>query len=280
MPGKIEDSALIGDTATAALVGRDGSIDWLCVPRFDSAASFAALLGEPENGRWLIAPKGGVRSVKRRYRGDTLVLETEFTTEDGVVALIDFMPISSRGCIDLVRIVEGRGGTVPMSMEVQFRFDYGRTIPWVRRREYGLSAIAGPNGLNLRTPVKMRGEGFATVAEFNVSKGETVPFTLAWFPSHTDAPGPLHPLRHLRETEQWWQQWSSRCTYQGPWRDVVMRSLLALKALTYSATGGIVAAPTTSLPEDIGGVRNWDYRYCWVRDATFTLYALSISGYN
>jgi GH15 family glucan-1,4-alpha-glucosidase len=278
---RIEDYALIGDTATAALVGRDGSIDWLCMPRFDSPACFAALLGGPENGRWLLAPTGGVNAVRRRYRDDTLLLETEFQTEDGVVALIDFMPLCDRrSCTEVVRVVEGRSGTVPMSMEVEFRFDYGRTVPWVRRRDYGLSAIAGPNALNLRTPVRLRGKGFSTVAEFHVRTGETVPFTLTWYPSHEEAPGPRHPLHHLRDTEQWWREWSSHCTFQGPWRDIVMRSLITLKALTYSTTGGIVAAPTTSLPEEIGGVRNWDYRYCWLRDATFTLYSLAICGYT
>jgi GH15 family glucan-1,4-alpha-glucosidase len=282
MPQRIEDYALIGNTGTAALVGRDGSIDWLCMPRFDSAACFAALLGTPEHGRWKIAPAAPAKSVRRKYRGDTLVLETEFEMPGGErVALIDFMPIEKReDRADVVRIVEGRRGRVPMAMDAAFRFDYGRLIPWVRRRDYGLSAGAGPDALQLRTGVRMRGENFRTVANFEVAEGERIPFTLTWYPSHHAEPGTRHPIRALDETETWWTEWSGRARCAGPYRSQVVRSLITLKALTYAPTGGIVAAPTTSLPEWIGGGRNWDYRYCWLRDATFTLYAMLSSGYH
>jgi GH15 family glucan-1,4-alpha-glucosidase len=279
---RIEDYALIGNTHTAALVGRDGSIDWLCMPRFDSGACFAALLGTSENGRWLIAPEGEVKSISRKYRGDSLVLETEFELADGGrVALIDFMPIcESDGRIDLIRIIEGRAGMVSMQMEAAFRFDYGRVIPWVRSRDYGLSAVAGPDALQLRTRVPMHGENLKTVANFKVSAGERIPFTLTWYPSHLEESGPRHAQKLLVDTEKYWEEWSARCQDGGQWRPQVIRSLITLKALTYSPTGGIVAAPTTSLPEWIGSVRNWDYRYCWLRDATFTLYALLSSGYS
>ncbi len=278
---RIEDYALIGNRCTAALVGRNGSIDWLCMPRFDSGACFAALLGTPENGRWLLAPQGETRAVRRRYRHETLVLETEFETDEGVVAVIDFMPVfERREQVDLVRVVQGRLGSVPMRMEATFRFDYGRVVPWVVAHEDGLRAIAGPDALKLRTAVKMTGKDFTTVASFKVSAGQSVPFTLTWYPSHEPEPGAKHPLRMLNETEAWWRQWSARCAFKGPWRDLVVRSLITLKALSYGPTGGIAAAPTTSLPEKLGGVRNWDYRYCWLRDATFTLYALLISGYT
>jgi GH15 family glucan-1,4-alpha-glucosidase len=279
---RIEDYALIGNTHTAALVGRDGSIDWLCMPRFDSGACFAALLGTSENGRWLIAPEGEVKSISRKYRGDSLVLETEFELADGGrVALIDFMPIcESDGRIDLIRIVEGRAGMVSMQMEAAFRFDYGRVIPWVRSRDYGLSAVAGPDALQLRTRVPMHGENLKTVANFKVSAGERIPFTLTWYSSHLEESGPRHAQKLLVDTEKYWEEWSARCQDGGQWRPQVIRSLITLKALTYSPTGGIVAAPTTSLPEWIGSVRNWDYRYCWLRDATFTLYALLSSGYS
>jgi len=281
MSTRIEDYALIGNTYTAALVGRDGSIDWLCMPRFDSGACFAALLGTSDNGRWLLAPTARVKNV-RRYRGDSLVLETEFELAGGErVALIDFMPIRElEGRIDLVRIVEGRRGTVPMQMEAIFRFDYGRITPWVRRCDYGLSAVAAPDALQLRTPVRMRGERFTTVARFSIPEGESIPFTLTWRPSHLPEFGPRDPRKALDETEEYWREWSARCRYSGEWRPQVLRSLITLKALTYSPTGGIIAAPTTSLPEQIGGVRNWDYRYCWLRDATFTLHALLVSGYT
>ena len=278
----IEDYALIGNTHTAALVARDGSIDWLCMPRFDSGACFAALLGTRDHGRWLIAPAGETRTVRRKYRGDTLVIETEFETATGErVAIIDFMPICEHGDrIDLVRIVEGRGGTVPMQMEAAFRFDYGRVIPWVRSRDYGLNAVAGPDALQLRTPVPMHGENLKTVAAFSVAEGDRIPFTLTWYPSHLEEPDSRDPFVALEETERYWLEWSSRCQDGGQWRVQLIRSLITLKALTYSPTGGIVAAPTTSLPEWIGSVRNWDYRYCWLRDATFTLYALLSSGYT
>jgi GH15 family glucan-1,4-alpha-glucosidase len=282
MSTRIEDYALIGNTYTVALVGRDGSIDWLCMPRFDSGACFAALLGTPENGRWLIAPDAEVVAVRRQYRGDTLVLETEFDMAGGErVAIIDFMPICEQdGRIDLIRIVEGRRGVVPMSMEAVFRFDYGRIVPWVRSRDYGLSAVAGPDALQLRTPVPMHGENLKTVASFQVAEGERIPFTLTWYPSHLDESDERDPLKLLDETEEYWRQWSVRCQHVGKWRPQVIRSLITLKALTFSPTGGMVAAPTTSLPEWIGSVRNWDYRYCWLRDATFTLYALLSSGYS
>ncbi|SRR5579875_1140706 len=279
---RIEDYALIGNTYSAALVGRNGSIDWLCVPRFDSPACFAALLGTEQNGRWLIRPDTEVAVTRRRYRGETLVLETEFEMPGGDrVAIIDFMPIAERGGrVDLFRIVEGRRGRVPMRMEVIFRFDYGRIVPWVRRRPYGLRAVAGPDAIQLHSRVPMRGENFTTVANFSVNAGETMAFGLTWFPSHLNETSVRQPLKALRETEQWWERWSARYVDTGYWREPIVRSLITLKALTYSPTGGIVAAPTTSLPERIGGVRNWDYRYCWLRDATFTLFALLSSGYT
>jgi GH15 family glucan-1,4-alpha-glucosidase len=274
----IEDYAVIGNCETAALVGRDGSIDWLCVPRFDSPACFAALLGTPEHGRWLIAPAGPVRAVRRRYRPGTLILETEFETETGVVALSDCMPVGT-GALDVIRVAEGRQGAVPMRVELVIRLDYGSRVPWVRRREDGLEAIGGASALHLRTPVELRGQDFTTVAEFTVEAGQRVPFTLTWHPSYETAPPASDPEASLRETEAWWRDWSARCTYQGPWREPVVRSLITLKALTYAPSGGLVASVTTSLPEQLGGVRNWDYRYCWLRDATFALYALMTGGY-
>ncbi|HEV2968461.1 MAG TPA: glycoside hydrolase family 15 protein [Pirellulales bacterium] len=279
MPLPIEDYALIGDLETAALVGKDGSIDWLCVPRFDSGACFAALLGTPEQGRWLIGPAGEVRRVRRRYRPGTLILETEFETDEGTATLIDFMP-PRREEPDLVRIVEGKRGQVKMRVDITIRFDYGSVIPWVRKASKGLRAIAGANSLRLRTPVPLHGEGFHTVGEFTVGKGEQVPFTLAWRPSHRHL-GRLPPAeKELEATEKWWKEWSNHCTYRGRWREAVVRSLITLKALIYEPTGGVVAAPTTSLPEKLGGFRNWDYRFCWLRDATFTLYALITGGYH
>ena len=275
----IEDYALVGDCETAALVSRRGSIDWLCFPRFDSNACFAALLGTPDHGRWLLAPATPVTGVRRWYRGDTAVLETELTTAEGAVALIDFMPIRT-GLPDLVRIVAGRRGRVPMRMELVIRFDYGSVVPWVRRVPGGISAVAGPDGLLLRTDVPLRGEDFTTVADFDMAEGEEIGFDLTWFPSHLDPGQELDPHEALRETETWWTEWSAKCTVTGPWRDAVMRSLITLKALTYRPTGAIVAAPTTSLPEQLGGTRNWDYRYCWLRDATFTLLALMSAGYT
>jgi GH15 family glucan-1,4-alpha-glucosidase len=275
----IEEYALIGDCETAALVSSQGSVDWLCFPRFDSAACFAALLGTADHGRWLLTPCGEVRSIRRNYIGDTAVLETEFTTDDGVVALIDFMPVRS-GLPDLVRIVEGRRGTIEMRMELIIRFDYGSVVPWVRRTAGGLTAIGGPDSLLLRTSVPLKSENFRTTATFAVCQGQRTSFDLTWFPSHEHPSQQLDPERALEKTIAWWSQWSARCTVQSPWRDAVIRSLITLKALTYRPTGAIVAAPTTSLPEEFGGVRNWDYRYCWIRDATFTLLALLNAGYT
>jgi GH15 family glucan-1,4-alpha-glucosidase len=273
----IEDYALIGDTHTAALVSRSGSIDWLCLPRFDSAACFAALLGDERQGRWLIAPAGPVSAVHRGYQGDSLVLETEFHTPDGVVRLVDCMPPRQRDP-DVARVVEGVRGRVPMRMELVIRFDYGSIVPWVRRQGGALHAIAGPDSVWLRTPVEVRGENFRTLAEFTVDEGERVPFTLTWHASHMPSPRRIDPIRAVDDTTGWWSEWASGITYKGGWRDAVIRSLITLKALTYQPTGGIVAAPTTSLPEALGGVRNWDYRYCWLRDATFTLDALMLAG--
>ncbi len=282
MPLRIEDYALIGDCQAAALVGKDGSIDWLCLPRFDSPACFAALLGTPEHGRWKIAPAQEVRSVRRRYRPGTLILETEFETDTGAVTLIDFMPPRSNAP-DVVRIVAGVRGEVPMQMELIVRFDYGWVVPWVRRlpdERNGMRATAGPDTIYFRTPVSLRGENLHTVADFVVKQGQRIPFKLVWSPTNEPEPAERVSEVMLRSTENFWKQWSNRCTYKGEWREEVLRSLITLKALTYAPTGGIVAAATTSLPEEIGGVRNWDYRYCWVRDATFTLYALLTGGYT
>jgi GH15 family glucan-1,4-alpha-glucosidase len=278
LPLPIEDYAVIGDTETAALVGRDGSIDWLCVPRFDSGAIFAALLGTEEHGRWLIAPASPIRATRRRYRGDTMVLETEFDTDEGTVRLIDFMPVRGEA-VDLVRLVEGVRGRVPMRMDLRLRFDYGHIVPWVRRVDTDLVAVAGPDAVWLRTPVELRGENSSTVADFSVGEGFHVPFVLVWRQSHLPTPQPVDPIVSLEATEAYWQEWAGRCTYDGEWRDAVVRSLLTLKTLTYAPTGGIVAAVTTSLPEQLGGVRNWDYRFCWLRDATITLQSLMYSGY-
>jgi GH15 family glucan-1,4-alpha-glucosidase len=279
MPQRIEDYALIGDCQTAALVGRDGSIDWLCLPRFDSAACFAALLGDRKNGQWRIAPQEPVTATRRKYLGETLVLETEFETESGTVAVQDFMPI--RGTTpDVVRIVEGRRGKVPVKMELTIRFDYGSVVPWVQKHDHGIEAIAGFDALQLRSPIKMHGENMHTVAEFDVAEGERVPFALTWRRSFDQNPGTIDPEKALRETLSWWKEWAGRCSYQGPWHDLVIRSLITLKAMTYAPSGGIVAAPTTSLPEKIGSVRNWDYRYCWLRDATLALLALLHSGFD
>ncbi len=275
----IEDYALIGNTRTAALVGRDGSIDWLCPPRFDSRACFAALLGTREHGRWLLSPAAKVRTVRRSYRGETLVLETEFETRDGTVRLIDCMPLWPDRT-DIVRVVEGVRGRVAMRMELIIRCGYGVVVPWVRRVEDALLATAGPDSLELRTTVETTGKGLTTIAEFTVQRGQRVPFVLTHFPSHQPRPLPIDANAAIAATELAWHTWCTRCTYDGRWGDAVRRSLLTLKALTYAPTGGIVAAPTTSLPERIGGVRNWDYRFCWPRDATFTLYALLLAGYH
>jgi GH15 family glucan-1,4-alpha-glucosidase len=277
--GKIEDYGLIGDCETAALVGRDGSIDWLCWPAFDSDACFAALLGSRSNGRWLIAPEK-IKETSRRYWEQTLILETRFETDSGTVALIDFMPPRGKAS-DVVRLVRGISGRVRLKMELVIRFGFGVDIPWVKRTEDGaLLAICGQDMAVLRTAVQTHGKDLTTVAEFEVGEGETVPLVLTYGPSHLPIPEPIHPFQALQETKEFWNEWSDRCTYAGQHRDLVMRSLITLKALTYAPTGGIVAAPTTSLPEKLGGARNWDYRFCWLRDATFTLLALMNSGYT
>lgn len=280
MPCNIEDYGLIGDCETAALVGRDGSIDWLCWPAFDSEACFSALLGTSKNGRWLIAPSEDITKTSRRYWDNTLILETLFETADGAVAVIDFMP--PRGSAsDIVRLVRGVRGRIKLRMELVIRFGFGMDIPWVRRTEDGaLLAICGPDMTVLRTPVETRGEDMKTVAEFEVGEGETIPFVLTYGPSHLEVPAPIDPAQALQDTRDFWTEWSRHCTYDGENRDLVMRSLITLKALTFAPTGGMVAAPTTSLPEKLGGARNWDYRYCWLRDATFTLLALMNSGYT
>jgi GH15 family glucan-1,4-alpha-glucosidase len=276
---RIEDYALIGDTHTVALVGRDGSIDWLCVPRIDADACFAALLGTAENGRWLLAPEGEIGASRRRYRGDTLILETEFETATGTVAVVDFMPVGGeRDEVDLVRLVEGRAGEVAMRTELVLRFDYGTTVPWVQRAADGLTAIAGPSAVRVHTPVELEGKDFRTVGRFSVRAGEIVPFRLCCFESCQLEPPAREPGRLLKETEAFWWDWAGRCQIESAWRDAVLRSLITLKALTHAPAGGIAAAGTTSLPEQIGGSRNWDYRYCWIRDATFTLYAFLLSG--
>ncbi len=275
----IENYALIGDCHTAALVGNDGSIDWLCLPRFDSGACFAALLGDPEHGRWLLAPSGEVRGVRRRYRGDSLILETDFDTEQGSVRVIDFMPLSSERW-DIVRIVEGLRGRVALRMELRVRFDYGSIVPWVHRSGEILLLTAGPDTLELAASVDAEGENMHTVAEFSVSAGERESFVLNYHPSHLGTPGAIDAEKALTETESRWQEWSAQCSYRGRWHASVLRSLITLKALTYKPTGGLIAAPTASLPERLGGVRNWDYRFCWLRDATFALNALLLAGYE
>jgi GH15 family glucan-1,4-alpha-glucosidase len=278
---RIEDYALLGNCHTSALVARDGAIDWLCLPRFDSPACFARLLGTDDNGYWQIAPALPVKGQTRRYRDDTLVLETDFETEAGAVRVIDCLPFPTvDGEVDLVRVVKGLRGRVPMHGRFTLRFDYGRVVPWVRHRDYGIHAIAGPDAVQMATPVELRGEDMATVCDFAVAAGEEVPFLLTWRESHRLEHPPEDPFPLLRETEQAWCDWAKRCRYEGRWCEAVQRSLLTLKALIYAPTGGIAAAATTSLPERIGGVRNWDYRYCWIRDATFTLYSLLVSGYT
>ena len=277
---RIEDYALIGDCETAALVGRDGSIDWLCWPRFDSGACFSALLGDARHGRWLIAPQCETHSVSRGYDGDTLVLRTRFETGTGSVDVIDFMP--PRGAkSDIVRLVVGVAGHVMMRTELVLRFDYGALVPWVTRLDsHSIRAIAGPDMVILRTPVEVRGQDLKTVAEFGVAKGETHPFVLTYARSHEPPPAPIDWKSALDDTREFWTSWCARCEYDGPYAEAVRRSLITLKALTNAPTGGMVAAPTTSLPELIGGKRNWDYRYCWLRDATFTLLTLMSSGYH
>jgi GH15 family glucan-1,4-alpha-glucosidase len=276
---QIEDYALLGDLQTAVLVGRDGSIDWCCFPRFDSAACFAALLGGPEHGRWLLAPTSAVQYCERRYRHLTLILETVYETAEGSVRVIDFMPPRDRAP-DIVRIVEGLHGRVPMRTELSIRFDYGHIVPWVHRIDGARVAIAGPDGLCLRTPVEVYGEHLSTVTEFVVEPGQRIPFVLTWFPSHESIPRPIDPEAALSDTADFWHEWANASEYRGDYEDEIQHSLLVLKALTYEPTGGIVAAPTTSLPEKIGGVRNWDYRYCWLRDASLTLMAMLSAGYR
>jgi len=278
MSAPIESYGLIGDCQTAALVGLDGSIDWLCWPRFDSDACFAALLGKPSHGRWLITASDTPVSVSRRYRPDTLILETRFETETGSATLIDFMLPRGRAS-DLIRLVVGEKGEVAMSMEIVLRFGYGMNTPWVSRLDDGtLRAVAGPDMAVLRSPADLRSENFRTAAQFTVSEGEAVPFVLSYGPSHLPVPEPIDPEAALLDCEAFWLDWTSRTKTEGPYSDAIKRSLITLKALTYAASGGIVAAPTTSLPEQIGGERNWDYRFCWIRDATLTLLALMNSG--
>jgi GH15 family glucan-1,4-alpha-glucosidase len=278
-PSRIEDYALIGDCQTAALVGRNGSIDWLCLPRFDSDACFAALLGNPENGRWLIAPQGTAKT-SRRYRDNTLILETTFETDEGVVRLIDFMRRPNGEASDLVRIVVGVSGRVRMRNELIIRFDHGLTVPWVSRVSKDTrKAVAGPSTLFLKTPIDLTGKELKTVGDFIIEAGDQVPFVLTHAPSHLPAPKLPDPFVALEDTRQFWREWSSNCKSAGRWSQAVVRSMITLKALTFAPTGGIVAAPTTSLPECIGGERNWDYRFCWVRDATLTLLALMDAGY-
>jgi GH15 family glucan-1,4-alpha-glucosidase len=276
----IEDYGLIGDLHTAALVSRAGDVDWVCFPRFDSAACFAALLGDEENGHWTVAPQVGGDATSRRYRGESLVLEHEWVTPDGTVRVIDFMPPRD-DLPDLVRIVEGVSGSVAMRSTLRMRLDYGHITPWVRHANGDLCATAGPDSLWLRSPIDMHGENMATVGDFTIKQGDRVGFSLTWCPSHESEPRPVDPEKALKNSEKYWKQWASRAQYEGSdYRDAVVRSLVTLKALTYLPTGGIVAAATTSLPEQLGGERNWDYRYCWLRDATMTLHALVGSGYH
>jgi GH15 family glucan-1,4-alpha-glucosidase len=277
MASRIEDYAMIGDLRAAALVGRDGSIDWLCWPRFDSEACFAALLGKPEHGRWLVAPKSDAAIVKRRYRPNTLILETRFETKEGAATLIDFMPPQSS---QLIRIVKGEKGKIAFRNEFILRFSYGAIVPWVTRMDdVTIRGIAGPDMVVLRSPVRLRGENFKTVGDFTVAAGEEVPFALGHAESHEDLPEPVDAWEQLNATEKFWKDWAGRNKIQGPWDEAVTRSLIVLKSLTYAPTGGMAAAPTTSLPEFIGGPRNWDYRFCWLRDATLTLLALMNAGY-
>ncbi len=275
---RIEDYGIIGDLHTAALVGRDGSIDWLCLPRFDSAACFAKLLGDQDNGSWRLAPKGAHVATHRHYRGETLVLESEFVTDEGSVRVVDCMPIRQQHP-EVVRLVEGVRGKVTMEMTLTIRFGYGQIIPWVRKSDGTLNAIAGPDGLSLWTPVHCKGQDFSTVAEFTVWEGQQIPFSLTWFPANEEPPRPVDAAFAIQDTELWWADWVTQCSYQGEYREAVVRSLITLKALTYEPTGGIVAAATTSLPETLGGNRNWDYRFCWLRDATLTLESLMRGGF-
>jgi GH15 family glucan-1,4-alpha-glucosidase len=275
---RIEDYGLIGDLQTAALVDREGSIDWACFPRFDSGACFAALLGTSEHGRWVVAPRVDGWVVNRRYVSPSLVLETEWETDTGRARVLDFMPPRGKAP-DIVRIVEGVSGEVDMNSELVIRFDYGKSIPWVRRIDGGRIAVAGPDALCFRTPVKHRGENMRTIGEFKVQEGDRVPFVLTWYPSNEHPPPEVDAEDALDDTIEYWSTWADGCAYKGRWQEEVQRSLTVLKALTYAPTGGIIAAPTTSLPEKIGGERNWDYRHCWLRDATLTLLAFLNAGY-
>lgn len=276
---RIEDYAIVGDLHTAAMISTEGSIDWLCLPRFDSPACFNALVDTPEAGRWLLAPEGGGACTRRHYRKGTLILETEWETATGKVRVIDFMPPRD-AVADIVRIVVGVRGAVRMRGELTLRFDYGHIVPWVRHDEHGIHAVAGPDAAYLVTDAPLRGERMHTISDFTIRAGERVPFVLTWAPSHVSRPRSVDPEIVLASTESFWQEWSARCTVTGPYRKPVLRSLIILKALTYAPTGGIVAAVTTSLPEDVGGTRNWDYRFCWLRDATLTLQALLAAGYT
>jgi GH15 family glucan-1,4-alpha-glucosidase len=279
MAGRIEDYALISDRLAAALVGLDGSIDWLCVPRFDSDACFAALLGDESNGHWRLAPLTGKQCTNRRYVRDTLILESRWDSPAGSVRVTDFMP--ERGeAPDVVRIVEGLAGRVEMRSEMRLRFGYGDVVPWVRHLDGVLAGVAGPDAVWLAGDVPHYGRDFASYADFVVEPGDTVNFVLTWHPSHQHRPPSVDPQVALDETRRFWEEWARHCTYDGPYRDAVVRSLVTLKGLTYEPTGGIVAAATTSLPEEIGGERNWDYRYCWLRDASFTLQALGKTGFR
>jgi GH15 family glucan-1,4-alpha-glucosidase len=276
--GLIEDYALLGDTHTAALVGRDGAVDWLCLPRFDSPACFAALLHDESAGHWTLAPAAGGPCTRRAYRGHSLVLDSEWDTPEGTVRITDCMPLRGEAA-DVVRVVHGVSGRVPMRMQLRLRFDYGNVVPWVRRVGDEITAVAGPDAAWLRTPVPLTGENLATTAEFEVEAGTSVPFVLTYKPSHEPRPHHVDAEAAIADTERFWARWMEHCRYTGPYSDAVRTSLVALKALTYAPTGGIVAAATTSLPEQLGGPRNWDYRYCWLRDATLTLQALLATGY-
>jgi GH15 family glucan-1,4-alpha-glucosidase len=285
MSKPVEDYGFVGNTVTGALIARDGSLDWLCLPRFDSEACFAALLGTPDHGRWQICPAEPVQQTRRRYLRDTAILETAFHTANGVATLVDFMPFTDdEHRADVVRLVRGDAGHVRMRMVLTIRFGYGEIVPWVRRREWGLSAVAGPDAVEFRTPVDIHGENYSTVGEFTAREGGVIPFSLTYHPSHLPARQPHDWRAQLDDTVRRWREWVQRCTIpldaNTEWREAVVRSLITLKALTFAPTGGIVAAPTTSLPERLGGVRNWDYRYCWIRDSTLTLYALLHAGYR
>jgi GH15 family glucan-1,4-alpha-glucosidase len=277
MASKIEDYGLIGNTLTSALVSRSGSIDWLCAPRFDSDACFSALVGYEEHGRWALRPAVRTRDSRQRYRDNSMVLETEFICDGGAFRIVDFMPIGTR--CDVVRIVEGLEGEVPVEMLLDVRFGYGADAPMIEMTRDGTQFLAGPDALILRGPLALTEDKRRVTAQLQVRKGDRIPMQLTWFPSHEQPPAAGDADQLLASTDSYWREWAGRCTYQGRWRDAVMRSLLTMKALTYAPTGGIVAAPTTSLPEAIGGVRNWDYRYCWVRDASLTLDAFMIGGY-